>query len=78
MLRNTLLVALVALCLPAQSPKLLLQRPALTQTLIVFSYAGDLWTVPRAGGEAARLTNGMGVESNPVVVAGRNAGGVFG
>jgi tricorn protease len=32
---------------------------------IVFSYAADLWKVPREGGEAVRLTSGIGIESNP-------------
>src|SRR5205823_10640378 len=45
---------------------LLLQRPALSATQIVFSYAGDLWSVPRSGGDAKRLTSGPGVETDPV------------
>ena len=44
---------------------LLLQSPDLNETDIVFVYAGDLWTVPRGGGEARRLTSGPGVETNP-------------
>ena len=44
---------------------LLLQRPALSKTHIVFVYAGDLWSVPREGGEATRLTTGAGNETNP-------------
>ncbi|HEX8686284.1 MAG TPA: hypothetical protein VF654_07265, partial [Pyrinomonadaceae bacterium] len=44
---------------------LLLQRPALGRTQIVFSYAGDLWSVPREGGDAVRLTTGTGVETDP-------------
>lgn len=43
----------------------LFQRPALSRTHIVFHHAGDLWTVPREGGEARRLTTGPGQESNP-------------
>lgn len=49
---------------PAQT--LLPQQPALSKTQIVFAYAGDLWSVPRAGGDAIRLTTGEGVESRPV------------
>ncbi len=45
----------------------ILQRPALTETTIVFNYAGDLWTVPRSGGRAIRLTAGVGLETAPVV-----------
>ncbi len=44
----------------------LLQRPAFNGTLIVFSYAGDLWTVDRNGGHASRLTTGTGIETDPV------------
>jgi tricorn protease len=38
----------------------------MNKTQIVFSYAGDLWTVGREGGSAVRLTSGQGIESNPV------------
>ena len=41
----------------------LLQKPAMNKTTIVFSYAGDLWTVSRQGGLATRLTAGAGQES---------------
>ncbi len=52
---------------PAGGPGPYLQKPALGKTQIVFSYAGDLWTVPRSGGDAARLTSGPGVETQPVI-----------
>src|SRR5579859_6436831 len=42
------------------------QHPALSKDLIAFGYAGDLWTVPRAGGLARRLTTGVGIETDPV------------
>ena len=48
------------------SPALLLQKPTLSKTHIAFVYAGDLWTVPRDGGAAQRLTSGAGVETNPL------------
>ncbi len=61
---------LVALCLPnavAQSdPPLLLRFPTLSKTQIVFNYGGDLWIVSREGGDARRLTAGIGVETLPV------------
>lgn len=46
---------------------LLLQKPALNRTHIVFVYAGDLWKVPREGGDAVRLTSASGIETNPVL-----------
>jgi tricorn protease len=39
------------------------QKPAMSKTEIVFSYAGDLWRVPREGGVATRLTSGVGFET---------------
>lgn len=42
------------------------QHPALSKDLIAFGYAGDLWTVPRSGGVARRLTTGVGIETDPV------------
>ena len=61
------LILCVSLSLVAADSKapLLLQQPTLSETRIVFVFAGDLWSVPRAGGEAHRLTAGPGLESNP-------------
>src|SRR5438093_7786841 len=50
----------------AAGPAQLLHSPAMNRTQIVFSYAGDLWTVSRQGGAATRLTAGAGIESYPV------------
>jgi tricorn protease len=36
--------------------------PTVSRTTIVFSAAGDLWSVPRAGGSARRLTDQPGLE----------------
>lgn len=44
----------------------LFQAPALSTDRIAFGYAGDLWTVPREGGRATRLTTGVGIESGPI------------
>jgi tricorn protease len=38
----------------------------MNRTHIVFSYAGDLWRVPRTGGNAERLTSAAGNEREPV------------
>jgi tricorn protease len=43
----------------------LLRQPDLQGDRIVFVYASDLWTVPRAGGVAARLTTHEGIERFP-------------
>lgn len=44
---------------------LLIQKPAISKDRIAFVFAGDLWTVPRAGGEATRLTSDVGTETDP-------------
>jgi tricorn protease len=50
----------------AQSdPPLLLRFPTVSKTQIVFNYGGDLWIVSREGGDARRLTSGIGSESLP-------------
>jgi len=67
-------VCLLAICLvpgiarsaPGNAP-LILRHPALGKTKIVFSYGGDLWSVPREGGEATHITAGPGVEKDPVI-----------
>jgi tricorn protease len=63
-----ILTGFAAVCLAATSGNEphLLQRPALSQTQIVFNYAGDLWSVDRKGGRATRLTVGVGTETSPV------------
>ncbi len=48
----------------------LLHNPAMNRTQIVLSYAGDLWTVGRQGGNATRLTSGAGIEDQPGLLAG--------
>ncbi len=50
----------------AQSnPPLLLRFPTVSKTQIVFTYADDLWIVSRDGGDARRLTSGVGIEGLP-------------
>jgi len=43
----------------------LLRSPDIYGDTIVFGYAGDLWTVPSAGGTAQRLTSSVGYQINP-------------
>jgi tricorn protease len=68
-MRPSLLAALLALAAPppapADEPPLLLQCPALADRRVAFAYAGDLWIVPREGGDAVRLTSGVGLETMP-------------
>jgi tricorn protease len=59
------LCAVATLSAADEPSYLLLQKPTLSRTQIVFSYAGDLWSVPRDGGSAVRLTRGDGNETDP-------------
>jgi tricorn protease len=69
-MKNILILALLCACAGpgfAQGDKpLLLQKPTLSKTRIAFTFAGDLWIAPREGGEATRLTTGVGIETNPI------------
>lgn len=46
----------------AQQDARLLRFPTVSQDAIVFSYAGDMYTVPRAGGIARKITTDIGNE----------------
>ncbi|MGE0102900.1 MAG: PDZ domain-containing protein [Blastocatellales bacterium] len=61
-----LIVLLTATMGLAQEKPLLVRNPTLSRTQIVFVYAGDLWIVGRDGGEARRLTTGVGIETSPL------------
>lgn len=63
------LILAMALCSAlslAANDKILAQHPTLNRTHIVFSYAGDLWSVPREGGDAIHLTTAPGEETSPI------------
>jgi len=60
------LLAVLASSVSATDANYLLRKPALSRSHIVFSFAGDLWSVSREGGDAKRLTTGPGVETDPV------------
>ena len=62
---SLVLVCGVGAAMAQSAERLLLQRPTLSQTRIVFVHGGDLWAVPREGGAAYRLTTGAGVETSP-------------
>jgi tricorn protease len=61
-----LLLAGATFCFAQTEAPTLLQKPAVNGSSVVFSYAGDLWVAPRTGGDAKRLTTGIGVETNPI------------
>jgi tricorn protease len=63
---SVFLLLLASVCLADENPPLLLHHPTVSATQIVFAYAGDLWSVPRAGGVAERLTAGAGTASLPI------------
>ena len=61
-----LLVLAAAAVLPARAAApLILRDPTLSRDGIVFVFAGDLWKVPRQGGDAVRLTTHPGQERRP-------------
>ncbi|MDP9090902.1 MAG: PDZ domain-containing protein [Pseudomonadota bacterium] len=58
--------ACLVLCAAAQSAApLLLRNPSLAEGRIAFLYGGDIWLVPRQGGEARRLTSVGVVSAGP-------------
>ncbi len=66
--RSLVAAAWLALALPPASAQTatLFRTPTANATDIVFAWAGDLWRVPHAGGDAVRLTTGLGEERDPV------------
>ena len=48
-----------------QSESRLLRFPAVSQKSVVFTYAGDLYTVARSGGTARKITSDVGYEMFP-------------
>ncbi|HET6371893.1 MAG TPA: hypothetical protein VFG76_01205, partial [Candidatus Polarisedimenticolia bacterium] len=67
MVRTLALLSVLAFITPAAALEecRLLRQPDIQGDRIVFVYAGDLWTVPRAGGLAGRLTTHEGIERFP-------------
>lgn len=51
-----------AMTLDAESGPLLMKNPTVNESHITFSFGGDLWVVPREGGDAWRLTSSPGTE----------------
>jgi tricorn protease len=61
-----LALILANVCLADDHPPLLLRHPTVSAKQIVFVYGGDLWSVPKEGGVAQRLTAANGAASLPV------------
>jgi tricorn protease len=57
-----LVLLLVSLAIGQSSESRLLRFPAIHGNQIVFTYAGDLYSVPASGGTARKLTNDVGFE----------------
>lgn len=59
----------LGLCVSAQTSDeaRLLRFPDINGDLVVFVYAGDIWSVPASGGEARRLTSDLGLELFPKI-----------
>jgi tricorn protease len=65
LLASFALIICISIGIKAQSDATLFQTPTVNKTSIVFVYAGDLWIVGREGGDAKRLTTGIGIERDP-------------
>src|SRR4029077_2077654 len=61
----SILFAVTQLTVFAQVNAGLFRFPDVSQTHIVFTYANDLWVVPKEGGKAYKLSSPPGVESYP-------------
>ncbi len=66
-MRRVLVLALVGVaCLAAAAaggvPGRFMQYPTISGDTVVFTYEGDLWSIPAAGGTARRLTSHPGTE----------------
>ncbi|MCK5057817.1 MAG: PD40 domain-containing protein [Candidatus Aminicenantes bacterium] len=61
-----LILSLITMGLAVKDARLL-RFPDINKALIAFVYAGDIWTVPAAGGDAKRLTSHKGLELFPKI-----------
>lgn len=61
----SMVIMTISLNLFAQINAGLFRFPDVSQTQIVFTYANDLWLIPKDGGTAIKLSSPAGVESYP-------------
>ena len=59
-------IALAACFTAGAADRALFSDPAMSRTQIVFDYGGELWSVPRSGGEAHVLASGMDLLVEPL------------
>ena len=59
------LLAFASFCWAESEKPLLIRHPTVSRDKIAFCYAGDIWTVGRDGGDATRLTAGIGEKCDP-------------
>jgi tricorn protease len=52
-------------CWASADQPLLIRHPTVSTDKVAFCYAGDIWTVGRDGGDAQRLTAGVGQKCDP-------------
>ena len=69
MLKLIPLILSITTCLHAFSMNdaRMMRQPDINNNLIVFVYAGDIWTVSADGGNAKRLTSHPGIELFPKI-----------
>src|SRR5579862_31110 len=58
-------LAFASFCWAQSERPVLLRHPTVSRDRIAFGYAGDIWTVSRDGGDATRLTAGIGEKRDP-------------
>jgi tricorn protease len=59
-------LAWVSCCAAGAADMALFNYPTMSKTQIVFEYGGELWSVPRAGGEAHVLASGIDLLAAPI------------
>ncbi len=59
------LLILMTLETQAQINARMLREPDVSESMITFVYAGDIWTVPKSGGTATKLSSPLGEEKFP-------------